>query len=463
VPYQPVDKRTFLKTAAAATLLGGRAAAGPPPPNIVFINTDDLGSADLGCYGSGLSTPYLDWMARDGVRFTQMNAASPVCSPSRASLMTGRYPTRVGMPGVLWPDSPGGLPDSETTIAQVLKTAGYRTACVGKWHLGSQPAYLPTSKGFDEYYGIPYSHDMWPPSIYRNADVAEKVASPETLTAKYTREAVDFIRRAKGSPFFLYLAHNQPHLPTAASSQFRCVSGLGVYGDAVQEIDWSVGRILTALGEAGLDDQTLVMFSSDHGPWFSGSAGRLRGRKAQTFEGGVRVPFLARFPGQIPRGLVAGGLASNMDILPTVARLAGAPLPPKPLDGVDIWPMMTGEKAEVERDVLLYFDSLNLQCARLGRWKLHVARSNTTPWTPVPAAGIWNLPLPRPELYDLAQDPGESYDVSVDNGQIVADIRARMESLLAGFPAEVMTEWRATAARKVDDVPSGGWPCQSGG
>ncbi len=427
-------------------------------PNIVLIYADDLGYGDLGCYGSDIPTPNVDGMASDGALFRQFYSASPVCSPSRAALLTGRYPTRVGVPRVLLPSDSTGLAESETTMAQVLRGVGYRTMCVGKWHLGSQPQFLPTNRGFDEYFGLPYSNDMQPFVLRHNMDIIDQPVRPEMLTQYYTEQAVSFIARSQDSPFFLYMAHTYPHIPLAASARFRGKTGLGRYGDAVAEMDWSVGEILRALRTNGLEPNTLVMFSSDNGPWYQGSPGRLRGRKGETYEGGVREPFIARWPGRIPAGLVAADVASTMDLLPTMARLSGAPLPAQPLDGVDIWPLLTGERDHVERDVLLYFDNWNIQCARLGRWKLHVSRYNSVAWTPDPPAGRLNLPLAAPELYDLEADPSESYDVADDNPEIVAQIRGRIENLLPTFPDQVRAAWQDTMRTQVDSTPEGALP-----
>jgi len=443
---------------ALGAATAGLAPAQAPKPNIIFIYADDLGYGDIGAYGSGIPTPNLDQMADEGVRFRQFYSANSVCSPSRAALLTGRYPTRVGIPRVIYADDIYGLPSSETTVAQVLKGAGYKTMCIGKWHLGSLPAFLPTNRGFDEFYGVPYSNDMQPLPLYRNLAVIEPDTDISTLTPRYTQQAVDFVTRSKDGPFFLYMPHTYPHIPLAASPHFKGKSGLGLYGDAVEEIDWSVGEVLKALKTNGIDKNTLVVFSSDNGPWFLGSSGGLRGRKGETFEGGVREPFIARFPGKIPVETVSSGLATTMDMLPTFARLAGATLPSKPLDGIDIWPLLTGESNDLSREVLLYFDNWNLQCARMGRWKLHVARYNGVAWAPDPPGGRINLPLYNPELYDLENDPEESYDLAADNPQIVADIRARMEALLPTFPDQVRAAWRDTLSNAVDFNPAGALP-----
>jgi arylsulfatase len=429
-------------------------------PNIVLIYADDLGYGDLGCYGSKIPTPNIDQMAAEGVRFTQFYSASGLCTPSRAALMTGRYPVRVGLPYVLQARDPSGLPESETTIAHTLRRVGYRTMCVGKWHLGSREEYLPTRRGFDEYFGIPYSNDMWPLPMMRNTFIAEETAAQETLTRRYTEQAVGFINRFRDWPFFLYMPHSAPHIPLAVSSTFRGNSNLGRYADVVSEMDWSVGEVLKALKENGLENNTLVMFTSDNGPWFQGNAGGLRGRKAETWEGGMREPFIARLPGVIPESSISTAVATTMDILPTLARVAGAPLPETVLDGVDLWPVLSGERPEVEREMFLYFDGWNLQCARWGRWKLHVARNNTPAWVPIPPGGQVNLPLPSPELYDLESDPQESSDCAADRPEIVARIRERIEWLLPGFPEQVQTAWRQTMNRRVGYTPSGALPAE---
>ena len=462
-----ISKRTFLKTVAAAALMpavprGQRflsAGSSSRPPNVIFILADDLGYGDLGIYGSSIRTPNIDAMARGGARFLNFYSASPVCSPSRAALMTGRYPTRVGVPGVLSPGDQGGLSLSETTIADMLKTQGYKTLCVGKWHLGNQPQqYLPTSRGFDEYFGMPFSNDQAPLVLMNNTDVIENPVSVDNLTQRYTEKAVSFIKDSGNSPFFLYLAYAMPHIALAASVAFKGRSALGPYGDAVEEIDWSVGQIMEALRENGLDQDTVVMFSSDNGPAFQGSAGPLRGRKADTYEGGVRMPLVVYAPGRIHRNVISRGVASMMDILPTVAQLSGATLPNQPLDGIDIWPLMTGEQDGIDREALLYFNGWNIQCARLGSWKLHVARNNSPGLGPAPQGGVMNLPLPQPELYDLDSDPGESFDVAKGNPQIVSAIMTRIETLIPTFPDQVVNAWRNTSCIKVVDTEADALP-----
>jgi arylsulfatase A len=454
------SRREFLMSTAGAAMtaiLRGQTRQ----PNIIMIYADDLGYGDLGCYGSPIGTPNIDRLAEQGARFTNFYSASPVCSPSRAALLTGRYPTRVEVPVVLGPGDPG-LPDSEVTLAQVLKAAGYRTGCVGKWHLGSSERFLPTNRGFDEFFGVPYSADISPCPLIRNITVVTPSVDVSTLTSSFTQEAVDFINRSQGSPFFLYLAHTAPHLPLAASARFAGKSGLGEYADVVQELDWSTGQVMAALTANGLDSNTLVMFSSDNGPWYQGSQGKLRGRKGETYEGGMREPFIARYPSVIPSGMGCTGLATTMDILPTIARLCGAQPPPNPLDGIDIWPILAGDRAEVERDVFLYFDSVYLQCARFGRWKLHMTRYNTKAWSPLPPGGRVNLPLPRPELYDVITDPQESYDCARSHPDVVADIRARVDRLIQTFPPGIVDAWQYTLSQKVVDAPVDGLPVSGG-
>ena len=474
-----ISRRTLLKAVSGAVLsaqfLRGQQSQ---PPNIILILCDDLGYGDLHIYGSNMLTPNLDRMAQEGVMFRQFYSTSDVCSPARASLMTGRYATRVGIPRVLNPTD-AGLPLGEKTMAEVLKPAGYKTACVGKWHLGAQNQFLPTNRGFDSYFGIPYSNDQLPSILLQGTQVVESPVQLDTITQRYTSHAVDFINASKSSPFFLYFAHTFPHIPLAASAAFLGKSALGLYGDVLSEIDWSVGQVLQALQANGIDNNTLVMFTSDNGPWYLGSPGRLRGRKGSSYEGGVREPFIARFPGRIPAangrsgsllpstsGMVGVGpaparvsnaVATTLDIMPTVANLCGAALPANPMDGVDIWPVLSGQKTNVTRQAFLYFDDWNLQCARVGAWKVHVARYNTFPFSPDPVGGRVNLPLPTPELYNIEADPDESYDVAAEHPDIVTSMVALILKLLPTFPADVMNAWNATMSQKAS-ANEGGLP-----
>ncbi len=451
----PMTRRHLLTLAGAA--VGSQMVAAPArTPNIIFMLCDDLGYGDLGSYGSKIRTPNFDRLAAEGVRFTNFSSADPVCSPSRAALLTGRYPTRVGVPTVFFPTDTGGLNLDETTLADTLKARGYNTMCVGKWHLGRPDQYMPNSRGFDEYFGIPYSNDMNPRPLLHNREVVEETADLDSLTAKYTEQATKFIDRSKGSPFFLYMPQTFPHIPLGASARFRGKSAEGLYGDVVEELDWSLGEIMTSLKRNGLEQDTIIMCTSDNGPWYQGSPGKLRGRKNTTYEGGVREPFIARWKGRIPAGRVCEGLASMLDIFPTVAGLCNATLPAKPLDGINIWSLIHGDRPSIERAPLLYFDNWDLQCARWMNWKLHIARHNTAAYTPAPAGGRHSFLLPKPELYNLAVDPDESYDVAGENPQIVATIQTHIDEMVKTFPEQVRKAYAEQQARKANPATATG-------
>ncbi|HSB10436.1 MAG TPA: sulfatase [Blastocatellia bacterium] len=415
-------------------------------PNIIFIYADDMGYGDLGCYGAkSFKTPYLDRMAAEGLRLTSFYSVSPICTPSRAALMTGRYAARMGieqmqLANVLFPTDKTGLPQSETTVARALKVRGYATACIGKWHLGSVSPHRATDHAFDYYFGIPYSNDMSPTPIMRNDLVVEEPAKQDTLTRRYTEEAIGFIERAKNRPFFLYLAHNMPHIPLHVSEKFRGKSAGGLYGDVIEELDSSVGEVLKAVKRLGLDRDTIVFFASDNGPWFQGSAGPLRGRKGWTFDGGVRVPGIVRWPGHIRAGRVSDEPVSTIDFFPTALGLAGeqniAAASTEPLDGKSLVSFLAGEKAKAPDNLYLFFDGPYLQTARAGRWKIHVARWNIPRYTAA-SRQQKNVRLATPELYDMSVDVGESYDVAAAHPAVVSELRLRLTSVLKTFPKEI--------------------------
>jgi arylsulfatase A-like enzyme len=429
---------------AVASRAGARSDTSDRPPNVVIILADDLGYGDLGCYGGRLApTPHLDRMAREGMRFTDFYVAQPVCSASRAALLTGCYPNRVGIFGALGPSSKHGISDREQTIADRLKTRGYATAAYGKWHLGHHAKFLPTRHGFDDWFGLPYSNDMWPghPTVKSFPDLPlfdrEKVVATNPdqrrLTTWYTEHAAGFIARHKDRPFFLYVAHTMPHVPLAVSEKFRGKSGHGLYGDVLMEMDWSVGRILAALRENGLDRRTLVVFTSDNGPWLSygahaGSAGPLREGKMTTFEGGVREPCVMRWPDHISAGRVCREPVMTIDLLPTIAHLAGAKLPAHRIDGKDISPLLAGRRgARRPHEALYFYWERELQAVRSGRWKLHFPHR----YISLPGkAGAGGRPARYVQrkiglaLYDLEKDRGETTDVAARHPDVVKRLKA---------------------------------------
>lgn len=445
---------------ASASVLSASEAG--PPPNVVLIFCDDLGYGDLGVYGAkGYATPRLDRLAEQGVRFTRFYVAQPVCSASRAALLTGCYPSRLGIHGALGPAARIGIDAGETTLAELLRERGYATAIYGKWHLGSRPEFLPTRHGFDEYFGLPYSNDMWPyhPELAKLALGAAKKRYPDLplldqervaiaevtpkeqreLTKWYTEHATSFIERNKDRPFFLYVPHSMPHVPLHASEAFAGRSGRGLFGDVVEEIDWSVGQILDTLERNGLTERTLVFFTSDNGPWLSygehaGSAGPLREGKGTCWEGGVRVPFLAKWPGKIPAGSVCQEPAMTIDLVPTIARLVKAKLPEQKIDGRDVWPLVAGESgAKCPHEAYyFYFGDNELQAVLADRWKLYLPHAyRTLNGNP---GGRDGRPtkyearrLERPELYDVGTDVGEKTDLAADHPDIVARLQGFAE------------------------------------
>ena len=401
-------------------------------PNFILIYADDLGYGDLGCFGSKKNrTPHLDRMAEQGMKLTSFYVTSGVCSPSRSSLMTGCYPRRVSMHQdaggrwVLFPKSRKGLHPDEITVAEVLKGRGYATACIGKWHLGDQLTFLPTRQGFDSYFGIPYSNDMArkgiPLPLMRGEKVIEAPVDQSTLTKRYTEEAIEFIKANHDRPFFLYLPHTMVHLPLHASAAFKGKSNNGRYGDAVEELDWSTGEILKTLAALGIDEHTLVIFTSDNGSnrRNGGSNAPLRGGKGSTNEGGMRVPCIARWPGHVPAGSVCDEIVSTLDVLPTFAGLAGGSAPTdRRIDGHDIRPLLEGiEAAKSPREAFFYFDIKQLQAVRSGKWKLTLPRQ-TRPRRDRPRR---DLPL---RLFDLDADIHEDTDVSSQHPEVVKRLLA---------------------------------------
>ncbi len=435
------------------------------PPNVVIIFADDLGYGDLGIYGNPtIATPHLDRMAQEGQKWTDFYVAASVCTPSRAALLTGRLPIRNGMSHdvhrVLFPDSYGGLPPGEITIAEILKERGYATAAIGKWHLGHLPEYLPTRQGFDYYYGIPYSNDMdkapdapagraafrepkiewFNVPLMRNEEIVERPADQRTITRRYTEEAVRFIREHKGGPFFVYLAHNLPHVPLFRSPKFEGVSRRGLYGDVVEEVDWSVGQVLETLRSEGLAENTLVVFTSDNGPWLTfdaqgGSAGLLRDGKGSTWEGGMREPAVFWWPGHIRPGVVRE-MGSTLDLLPTISGLAGGRLPSdRTLDGYDISPALLGT-GRSPRQVMFFYRGTRVFAIRSGDYKAHFITKDAY-------GSREERHYDPPLLYHLGHDPGEKWDVSARHPDVVARIRKILEGHRATLePVENQLEKR---------------------
>ena len=442
--------KTATRTSLAvgfALLCGQYTAADASKPNFVVMYADDLGYGDLGCFGHPtVSTPNLDRMADEGMRFTQFYSAACVCTPSRAALMTGRLPVRSGMCSnkrrVLFPDSDGGIPEREVTLGEALQQQGYATACFGKWHLGHLPEYLPTNNGFDEYFGIPYSNDMdrvasapkgraaflepkneyWNVPLLRNTEELERPTDQTTITKRYTEEAVRFIREHKDTPFFVYLPHSMVHVPLFRSPEFVDKSRRGLYGDTVEEIDWSMGQILDTLRELKLDTNTLVWFSSDNGPWLTfdeqgGSAGLLRMGKGSTWDGGMREPTLAWWPSKVGPGVVAEDVGSTMDIYATCVNLAGGRVPDdRIVDGVDLSPVLFGTGSS-PREHIFYYRGTEVWAVRVGPFKAHYRTKS----------GYLKDPEIRhnpPLLFNLEEDPAEKFDIAADHPDVLERIAA---------------------------------------
>lgn len=464
--------RAGVNSPALFSLVGllslGTLEAAAPPPNVVIILADDLGYGDLGCYGHpAFKTPRLDQLAKQGTRMTQFNCPAPFCAPTRAALLTGRQPFRCGMTQNPAPD--GGpdadklaLPEREVILPQVLKRAGYATALIGKWHLGHQPGRLPTDRGFDEYYGIPYSNDMRPVQVLAGTQVAEYPVVQATLTTRYAQKAADFMRRHRTQPFFLELAEAMPHKPLAAAEKHYQKSGAGLYGDALADLDESVGTVLDTLKELGLEERTLVLFTSDNGAWFGGSCGGLRGMKGTSYEGGYRVPMIARWPGHIPADRVCTELGVMMDLFATVLEATGARMPDdRVIDGRSLLPVLA-RGAKSDQPYVFGHKGSKLATIRDARWKLHVLPAAEMKLKAGPD-GQWLDPrgpdgvtilapfeqynIDRPpgltsgvtpaamQLFDLQTDPGEQKDVAADHPEVVKRLQAAFAKVSQEVPA----------------------------
>lgn len=435
-------------------------------PNVVLMICDDLGYGDLHCYGSNLATPNVDALAAQGQRSMRHNSAHPICSASRAALLTGRYGHRMETTGAFTPGLPGGTSLDETMLSNLFKNSGYKTHAVGKWHLGDAVRHLPTHRGFDSFFGVPFSVDNYPLALMRDETVLEEDTDRATLTPRYTDEAVKCIEKSNGAPFFLYLAFSYPHDPPMGSPPFHGKSGFGDQGDAIEEIDWSAGEVIKALDRKGLTSDTIVIFTSDHGPWYQGNPGPLRGRKCSTFEGGFRVPFLVKWPGTLPAGKVQDAWCSHLDILPTLAAICGLSLPEKPLDGINVESVWFGHRTTPERKPLLYFGAIgnhgvDIHCIRKEQWKLRIAQGfKGEIYVNDPSTGArqsaW---LRAPELYNVEQDAAESYNVAPLHPEIVSELMASLEEQMQTFPPNVVEAYAKLKEQRGDiSTPPGASP-----
>ncbi|MBN1882015.1 MAG: sulfatase [Deltaproteobacteria bacterium] len=467
-----MTRRTLLKLLGAAglsslagPLLGGVSAFGEDAGgsggrllNIVLINVDDMGYGDLGCYGGGaIKTPNIDALAEDGMRFTDFYACSPVCSPSRFGLLTGRYPIRIGLHAALFPtnmplknsmtlrfhetlggmdllDMKGrgtavGIPTEEITIAELLKGRGYKTGMVGKWHLGDETPYLPTDNGFDSFFGVPYSNDMTPFPLYRDDEIIEEnITDQSTLTKRYTEAALSFIDENRDTPFFFYFAHTFPHIPLFASEDFRGTSDGGLYGDTVEELDWSVGEVMKKLDELNLSENTIVLFTSDNGSWYEGSPGDFRGGKGTSYEGGFRVPLIVRWPGVVSPGSECDEVASNMDLFPTLAAACGVPVPDdRVIDGRDITELLT-DTGPSPHEALYFYHYDEVQGIRSGDWK-YMRKLHVYDWPS-------NIQKKGPWLFNMKTDPQERYDLTETH----PDIAEKLEGMISDWEKKTALE-----------------------
>lgn len=464
-----------------------RLGAAERAPNVIIFFTDDQGYGDVGCFGSPLKTPNFDRMATEGMKFTSFYVSQAVCTASRAALMTGSYCNRVGLFGALNHTSKIGINADEELMPEFLKKRGYATACYGKWHLGIQPQFVATRHGFDEFFGLPYPNDnsKYHPTI-RDIPPLPLIEGEKNValdpdqsqfTQQFTARSIQFIEKNRDKPFFLFLAHVMPHVPIFASERFKGKTGQGTYADVISELDWSMGEIFATLKRLGLDDNTLVIFTSDNGPFLSygnhaGSAGKFRGGKLTTFEGGMRMPCIMRWPGKIPAGKTSDEVITAMDLYPTLAKLSGAPLPKYKIDGKDIWPLLSGQRgAKSPHEAFYYYGGEELQAVRSGKWKLHFPHaylevaaepgrdgkpSNFGKIKPQDQTQsglegvasrhgykVMNLPL---SLYDLENDPGETKDVSAQHPAEVKRLEALAEKMRADL-GDTLTGKKATGAR----------------
>jgi uncharacterized sulfatase len=483
-----LSRRRFLNrictaTAALPVFSSLNCTQSTEKPNVIIIFADDLGYGDISGFGvtdPDYSTPNLEQMAREGAKLTDYYVPVPYCAPSRATLLTGRYPFRHG---VVYNPSPDRgindvrLPLNEITLAEALRKNGYATSCIGKWHLGHKREWLPTKQGFDEYFGILYSNDMYPVQLVENDKVVEYPVDQSTLTKRYTQRALDFIElnHQKGQPFFLYLPHAMPHKPLAASEDFYTPdTPEDLYADVIRELDWSVGQVLTKLETLGIDKNTLVLFTSDNGPWYGGSTGGLRGMKARTWDGGLRVPFIARWPGKIPAGIVNSSVAASIDVYPTILKRVGIPLPAdRIIDGKDIWSLLQATQTPSPHNAIVALRGTNLAIVRQDKWKLHVDFPGTPPeltdnWTdprgpdgehiiapfeqyqPVDYPGVLGGTEPKKlMLFDLDADPAEQTDLSQEYPKVVQRLNKIANDYMAQFP-EFRRPERYDSIRKIE-------------